>query len=56
MHTFQTKWSGRTKENAMYGPEVMLIMLVLRLVVPVGLLLWIGEGARRHQVASLRRS
>ena len=40
----------------MYGPEIMLVMLFLRLVVPVGLLLWIGEVARRHGAASFRHA
>ncbi len=35
----------------MYGPEVMLVMLLLRLVIPVGLLLWIGEGTRRRRAS-----
>ncbi len=33
----------------MYGPEVMLVMFLLRLVVPFGLILWIGESVRRRQ-------
>ncbi len=40
----------------MYGSEVMLVMLLLRVVVPVGLLLWIGESARRRNTASFRRA
>jgi len=33
----------------MYGPEILLVMFVLRLVVPVGLMLWLGETVRRRQ-------
>ncbi len=33
----------------MFGAAVMLIMLVLRVVIPLGLLLWLGERVRRHQ-------
>ncbi len=40
----------------MYGTGVMLVMLLLRVVVPVGLLLWIGETARRRNVAGFRRA
>ena len=32
----------------MNAPEIMLLMLVVRLVIPFGLLLAIGESARRH--------
>lgn len=32
----------------MNAAEIMLVMLVVRLVVPFGLLLAIGESARRH--------
>ncbi len=39
----------------MYGPEVMLVMLLLRLVIPLGLLLWIGEETRRRR-ASFHRA
>jgi hypothetical protein len=38
----------RAKEDAMYGTAVILIMLVLRVVIPVGLLLCVGEIARRR--------
>ncbi len=40
----------------MYGSEVMLVMLLLRLVLPVSLLLWIGESTRRRRVDSLRHA
>ncbi len=33
----------------MFGMEVILIMLVLRVAIPVGLLLWIGEIVRQRQ-------
>ena len=39
----------------MYGAEVILVMLVLRLVIPVGLLLWVGEIARRRNPANFER-
>ena len=35
----------------MNAPEMMLVMLVARLVIPFGLLLLIGEGTRRRQIA-----
>jgi hypothetical protein len=35
--------------------EVLLSMVVLRLVLPLGLLLWIGENARRRQLTDLHR-
>lgn len=40
----------------MYGTEVMLVMLLLRLVVPVGLLLWVGETIRRRQLVDFNRA
>jgi hypothetical protein len=39
----------------MNGSEVILILFLARLVVPVGLMLWIGEAARRRQLADYRR-
>lgn len=33
----------------MYGTELLAILLVLRVVIPVGLLLWFGEMARRRE-------
>ncbi len=40
----------------MNGPEVMLVMLLLRLVVPFSLLLWIGETARRRDLPGMHRA
>lgn len=40
----------------MYATEVFVTMLLLRLIIPLGLLLWIGEIARRRQLASLHRA
>lgn len=40
----------------MNAPEVLLIMLVLRVVIPVGLLLWIGENERRRHLADFHRA
>jgi hypothetical protein len=45
----------RAKENAMNAPEIMLVMLLVRLVMPFGLMLWIGESVRRHQLANLHQ-
>jgi hypothetical protein len=39
----------------MNGPEVILIMFLARLIIPVGLMLWIGETARRRELADYRR-
>ena len=39
----------------MFGSEVMLIMVLLRLVIPIGLLLWLGEVARRRERTEFRR-
>ncbi len=38
----------------MYATEVLLTMLVLRVIVPVGLLLWLGENERRRRLGHLR--
>jgi hypothetical protein len=44
-----TSWlRSREKENAMYALEVMLGMTVFRIILPVLLLLAIGEWAGRH--------
>ncbi len=39
----------------MFGAEVVVTMLVLRVIIPVGLLLWVGETVRRRNVAEFRR-
>ncbi len=39
----------------MFGSVVVFTMLLLRVVIPVGLVLWAGEAARRHDVAEIRR-
>lgn len=39
----------------MYGTAVMVIMLLLRVVIPVSLLLWIGEVVQRRHPASFNR-
>ncbi len=39
----------------MYGTLVVVTMLVLRVVIPVSLVLWAGETARRHELAEVRR-
>ncbi len=39
------------KENAMNAPELMLALFVLRLILPFGLLLLIGERMRRRERA-----
>ena len=36
----------------MYAAQVLLFMLLFRLVIPFGLLLWIGESVRRHSAAA----
>jgi hypothetical protein len=51
-----TKDGRRTKENAMNAPEILLVMLLLRVVVPVSILLAIGENVRRHQLANLHHA
>lgn len=40
----------------MYGTAVVIILLVLRVVIPVGLLLWMGEIARQRQPLDLNRT
>lgn len=40
----------------MNAPEIMLVMLVVRVVIPVGLLLWVGEGARRRRLGDLHQA
>lgn len=40
----------------MNAPEIMLVMLVFRLIIPFGLILSIGESARRRNAANLRRA
>lgn len=39
----------------MYGTLVVVTMLVLRVIVPIGLVLWAGEAIHRRDVASFRR-
>ncbi len=40
----------------MNAPEMLLIMLVLRVVIPVGLVMWIGETQQRRQLAGLHKN
>ncbi len=40
----------------MNAPEVIITMLVLRVIFPVGLLLWIGEAQRRRNLAHFHRA
>ncbi len=40
----------------MYGTEVIVAMLLLRLVIPASLLLWIGEVIQQHQDADFHRT
>jgi hypothetical protein len=35
--------------------EILVVLFVLRLVVPLGVLLWLGENARRRQSTNYRR-
>lgn len=39
----------------MYGSLVVITMLLLRVIIPVGLVLWAGEAARRRDLAHFRR-
>ncbi len=39
----------------MYGSLVVFTMLLLRVVIPVALVLWAGEAARRRDLAEIRR-
>ncbi len=41
-------------EDAMYEFTVMVTMLLVRIVLPVGLLLGIGELSRRNQQSAVR--
>jgi hypothetical protein len=44
-----TKHWRREKEKAMNGLEVMIGMTILRVILPVSMLLAIGEWASRHR-------
>jgi hypothetical protein len=55
-HMARWNATGRAKENAMNAPEIMLVMLVVRVVIPVGLLLWVGESARRRRLGDLHQA
>jgi hypothetical protein len=37
------------KENAMNGSEIILLLFVVRLVIPFGLLMLVGEWLRRKE-------
>lgn len=39
----------------MNGSEIVLILFVVRLVIPVALMLWIGETARRRNLTPAAR-
>ena len=39
----------------MNATEILLVMFLLRVVLPVSLLLWIGEKAHQRQLANLHR-
>lgn len=39
----------------MNAPVVMLILLLVRLVIPFGLLLWVGENVQRRRLADFHR-
>ena len=39
----------------MNAPIIILILLLVRLVIPFGLLLWVGENIQRRQRADFRR-
>ncbi len=39
----------------MNAPEVILILLLVRLVIPFGLLLWVGESVQRRRLTGLHR-
>lgn len=43
------KYREKREEAEMIGLEVLLVLLVTRLILPVGLLLLIGERVRRNQ-------
>ena len=36
----------------MNAPVVMLVLLLMRLIIPFGLLLWIGENVQRRRLAN----
>lgn len=37
------------KENAMFGIEVILTLTVIRIILPIGLMLLLGEWVRRKE-------
>ncbi len=39
----------------MNAPEVLLILTLVRLVIPFGLLIWIGERVQREERARFHR-
>ncbi len=39
----------------MNAPEIILILLLVRLVIPFGLLLWVGESVQRRRRADFHR-
>ncbi len=39
----------------MNATEILVILILLRLVVPFGLLLWVGESVQRRQLTHLHR-
>lgn len=40
----------------MNGPEVVLAMLLLRVVIPISLIFWIGENQRRRHFGNFHRA
>ena len=39
----------------MNAPEIILVLLLVRLIIPFGLLLWIGENVQRRRLANFHR-
>jgi hypothetical protein len=39
----------------MNAPEMMLILVLLRLVIPFGMLLWVGETVQRRRIVHSHR-
>jgi hypothetical protein len=38
------------KENAMFGTEIVLALILIRVILPVGLMLLLGEWVRQREI------
>jgi hypothetical protein len=47
--SLKLRWKVDEKENAMFGTEVIVVLMLIRILLPLGMLLWIGEWVRRRE-------